>query len=740
MQISALALAIAARGLRAGVPGKGPGKTAEPGSGEPARVAQTVLPAKWRQAFCAAATAAMVTGSAAAADLDQQAAAVSFPAGVPAYNWAGFYAGMHMGYAWGNSKWTGGPAGAPAVDSGSLSVSQPVNVFDESGSWFEGVQAGYNYMLPNRIVIGAEADASFSSFMNANTGLSTGGATISPNSLAYYSDNIFASGTVRGRIGYAPGNWLFYATGGLAWTSEQYTTVSLMTGATDSHFAARLGWAAGGGVEAPLTPSWTLRAEYLYTGYGNSTQNFPTNGLRFGSNLSEQEVRLALNYQLNGGGALSGKDAPKPAGLLDSGSVAIHGDLTAFWQGYPAMKSPYELLPGAGGRSLPGGGLAREVMDAGLDVGVRLWQGAEFWVNPEVEQGFGPGNTLGVAGYVNAGAYKLGQTEPYARINRFILRQTFDLGGQTQKVDEGFLNFAGTTTSDRLVLTLGKFTPLDIFGKNTYLNPKTGFFNWQMNLSLPYDFAGDAWTVTYGAAAEYYTGNWTFRAGLFDLSKQPEGGLGAAQGISDDPTFSQYNLVGEIEHRHELWGMPGAIKVLGYYDRGRMASYQDAIAWGIANNTAPDVGYVRKYQTKPGATLNVEQKITTDLAFFAEAGWMDGHYEVFDTSDVDKSLMMGIQISGNRWGLQYDTIGIAGVIDAISKDYQAYLNAGGGGNIIGDGKLPHYGTENIFEIYYNHTISEWASCAIDYQFIQNPAYNADRGPANFIGGRLFLHF
>ena len=146
------------------------------------------------------------------------------PSSIPSnFNWTGFYAGGHLGVAWGSSNWT-----APGV-SGSLDLSQPIDTFDETGSFFAGLQGGYNYMLPNRVLIGAEIDASFPTFQNL-AGISIGGIsnftspTLGPES---YSETVLSSGTVRGRIGYAPGNWLFYATGGFAWTYDQQTLTQL---------------------------------------------------------------------------------------------------------------------------------------------------------------------------------------------------------------------------------------------------------------------------------------------------------------------------------------------------------------------------------------------------------------------------------------------------------------------------------------------------------------------------------
>jgi len=166
------------------------------------------------------------------------------------YNWTGFYAGAHLGEAWGSSNWTASAPGAPAV-SGALNLYQPLNVFNDTASFFEGLQAGYNYMLPNRVVLGAEADVSFPSFPNS-VGISIGGtsAFTSPTLGAVsYSETVLSSGTVRGRIGYAPGSWLFYATSGFAWTYNQQSLTQISTGATDSPFLWRLGFAVGGGME-----------------------------------------------------------------------------------------------------------------------------------------------------------------------------------------------------------------------------------------------------------------------------------------------------------------------------------------------------------------------------------------------------------------------------------------------------------------------------------------------------------
>jgi high affinity Mn2+ porin len=133
-------------------------------------------------------------------------------------SWNGFYLGGHLGYAWGEAEWTAGAlsGGTPAV-SGSFGMFQPFDAFTEAGSFFEGLQVGYNDRLPGRIVVGIEADASYPGWPNLQ-GISIGGASDFHSAslgATTYRENVTDFGTLRGRIGYAPGNWLLYATGGL---------------------------------------------------------------------------------------------------------------------------------------------------------------------------------------------------------------------------------------------------------------------------------------------------------------------------------------------------------------------------------------------------------------------------------------------------------------------------------------------------------------------------------------------
>lgn len=86
-----------------------------------------------------------------------------------------------------------------------------------------------------------------------------------------------------------------------------------------------------------------------------------------------------------------------------------------------------------------------------------------------------------------------------------------------------------------------------------------------------------------------------------------------------------------------------------------------------------------------------------------------------------------------------DTIGFGGAINGLSGANRDFLAAGGIGLLIGDGQL-NYAPERILEAYYAFAINKSFTFAADYQFIANPAYNADRGPVSIFSGRLHGEF
>jgi high affinity Mn2+ porin len=424
----------------------------------------------------------------------------------------------------------------------------------------------------------------------------------------------------------------------------------------------------------------------------------------------------------------TGSDSQATADHKPDQSWAVHGQATLVVQGVTGFASPY-----AGDNSLAPS-QTKETTDATLYLGVRPWRGAELWVNPEIDQGFGLSDTLGVAGFPSAEAYKVGKSNPYFKLPRLFLRQTIALGGAAVTLDAAANQLRATTTQNRIVITAGKFGVGDVFDTNKYAHdPRGDFLNWAVVDTGSFDYAANAWGYTYGAAVEWYQGDWTGRAGLFTLSQVPNG---EALGTN----LRQNQAVLEIEHRHTIGGQAGAVRITGFRNHGFFGRYDDAVALAAVNGGVPDLSQVRRMQNRDGISVNIEQDVTANLGLFLRAGTTNGAIETYDFTDIDRTIALGGALKGKGWGRAQDTLGFAALRNGISQAFQRYLADGGIGVLVGDGALPHPGDEQIFEAYYAFRPVGWASMTVDYQHIANPGYNRDRGPANVLALRLHAGF
>lgn len=403
---------------------------------------------------------------------------------------------------------------------------------------------------------------------------------------------------------------------------------------------------------------------------------------------------------------------------------AVHGQYTGVVQGVGGFASPY-----AADNSLDPHQV-KATNDATLYFGLRLWKGGEIWINPEVDQGFGLSNTLGAGGFPSAEAYKVGKMAPYFKLQRAFARQTIALGGDTVGLEAGINQLRATTTANRIVITAGKMGVGDIFDTNKFAHdPRGDFLNWALVDTGSFDYAANAWGYTYGIAAEWYQGPWTLRAGLYNLSKVPNG-------IELEADFSQNALMVEGERRFRVAGRDGALRVTGFRNRGLFGRFDEALARRAPLDLAP----ARRRQDRFGIALNAEQDVTDTLGLFLRAGTSDGAIETYDFTDIDRSLAFGGALKGKAWGRPQDTLAVAGVVNGISDAHKRWLAAGGMGVLVGDGALPHPGDERIIEAYYALRPVGWGALTVDYQHIANPGYNRDRGPADIIALRVHAGF
>ena len=577
-----------------------------------------------------------------------------------------------------------------------------------------GYQAGYNWQLTNRVVLGVEADISFGSPVDI--------PRLAP---APFNTTIDYIATGRGRLGYAMGTWMPYVTGGVAWGSTHVSLNDLGAIVPPKRYLTHIGWTAGLGIEVAVGGNWTAKAEYDYVDLARRTYDLTdvrTAACQCRSEHSPVQARSELPPV--GDAAMGGPGAERTA-LPEPANWNVHGQTTVIMQGYPRMRSPYE-----GTNSLPGGGQGRQTWTADAFLGWRLWQGGEFYFNPELAQGFGLNSTLGLAGFPNGEAQKGGAPFPKFRPQRYVFRQTFGLGGEQEEVADGPFQLAGKRDIDRVTVTVGRFAVGDYFDGNSYAkDPRVDFMNWAMWSSAAYDFPADLPGFTRGAVVELNRKDWALRAGLFQVPNAPN---------SDVLVFKTGGAVLEFEERHTIFEQPGKLRLGVFANRGNTGNYRNALAITAADPML-DINDVmtgiQRDNPKHGFYVNAEQQVMKDVGVFARASWNDGQNEILSFTDIDRSVSGGLSVKGSYWGRPSDTIGIGGAVNGLSAAHSDFLAAGGLGLLIGDGRL-NYGHERIFETYYAYALDKSFTLTADYQFIANPAYNADRGPVHIFSGRL----
>lgn len=641
-------------------------------------------------------------GPAFAADLPLKA-----PVLKAVYDWTGFYLGGHVGYGGGSL----GPGTNPLPEQGVLF---PHSVTGLIG----GYQAGYNRQLSNHVVIGIEADASFPSPLDA--------PRLTP---APFNTTIDYVGTVHGRVGYAYGSWLPYVTGGFAWGHSRVDVNDGGRTIVSSPGQTQAGWTAGAGVEFAVSGNWSAKLEYDYIDLSRRTLDLSAFGLPdVNVDPNIHLVKLGLNYRFGDLPPWVAPDSGKTA-LPESNDWNVHAQTTFIPTAYPAFRSPY-----AGTNSLPGSGQARETWTTTAFLGVRLWQGGEFYFNPELAQGFGLNGTLGLAGFPNGEAQKAGAAFAKFRPQRYYFKQTFGLGGEQEDVADAANQLPGKRDIDRVTLIVGRFAIGDFFDGNSYAkDPRADFMNWAMWSSAAYDFPADLPGYTRGGVVELNRKDWALRAGVFEVPTAPN---------SDVLTTKGGGTVVEFEERHSILDQPGKLRLGAFANSGNTGNYRQALAIEGADPTL-DINTVmasiRHDNLKYGFYANLEQQVARDIGLFARASWNDGQNEILSFTDIDSSLSGGLSIKGSYWGRPSDTVGLGGAVNGLSSAHRDYLAAGGLGLLIGDGRL-NYRPEQILETYYAFAIDKNFTLTADYQLITNPAYNADRGPVSIFSGRLHGEF
>ena len=399
---------------------------------------------------------------------------------------------------------------------------------------------------------------------------------------------------------------------------------------------------------------------------------------------------------------------------------------TEIGQWHPSFPAKY-----SGPESLDNHSTTTETVDIDLFLGTRLWKGAEFHVDGLYWQGFGFNHTLGIEAFPNAEAYKIGSRTGNIAPARVFIRQTIGLGGEPEPVTDDALHLAGQQDIARVTLTVGEISVLDIFDQNSYAgDPATQFLNWGLVGNEAWDYPADSIGFISGFAAELNQRHWTLRYGMFQVPR-------VQNGMAEDPAFLRaWGMVTEFERRFTLRDHPGAVRLLAFLNRAHMGSYAEALD---NPERPPDIVATRAYRLNYGFCLNTEYELVRGVGFFARLGWNAGQVEDWSYADVQRAISAGLSIKGEPWHRPNDTVGLAGIVNGISRVQQQFFEDGGLGILAGDGAL-NYGLEQTLETYYKFQIWKNLNATADYQYVINPAYNKDRGPVSIVSGRIHWDF
>ncbi|MFZ0930369.1 MAG: carbohydrate porin [Syntrophobacteraceae bacterium] len=404
------------------------------------------------------------------------------------------------------------------------------------------------------------------------------------------------------------------------------------------------------------------------------------------------------------------------------------------YQNMPSFHNPYQ---GANSLSYRNG-LGNQVTQTyGLYLGSQLAPGLQLYTDGEYFQGQGISNGIGLAGFVNGDVIRAGSSNlpkiPY--LARLYLRYYYPLSGETEKLERSVDQLPEEQPVSRWEFKIGKLAVSDDFDLNRYANNnRTQFFNYDFLYNTAWDYAGDTRGYSYGILTALYQPRWRVAFGVYMMPTTANG----ADFHADDTRALGYNL--ELTWKPNDAGT--VVRLLTYFNEARMGNYDDALALARQTGTVPSLLDVEKPGgIKYGFGLNFEQPLADggETGLFGRLGWNDGHDETFVYTECDRHASLGAQLSGIHWGRDQDRVGIAYAVDGLSTPHKDYLEAGGLGILLGDGAL-NYGLEQTMEIYYAIQVCKFVQISPDFQFIQNPGYNRDRGPVEVYGLRLRLTY
>jgi hypothetical protein len=430
--------------------------------------------------------------------------------------------------------------------------------------------------------------------------------------------------------------------------------------------------------------------------------------------------------------------ALQPAGADSRWPMFLGAQYTFIDQSQTSLYSPYQ-----GKLSLNPAGDRQATHTFGIYTGWAPWSWGQLYFDAEKFMGAGVSGATGLGGLTNGDVVREGAQglKKQFYIARLYARFMLPLGEDTRQLDRGQDQIPGWEATRRLEFKAGRLSVTDDFDKNRYAgSTRTQFMNWSLWQNTAWDYAADTRGYTDGFMVGYISPTWSLRYGMYRMATEANG-----QTLETLNRARSQNL--------ELTLGPAAtgtvVRLLAYYNVGRMGDYREALAIAAATGAVPDVAATdRDGRRKYGFGFNAEQPLGDEgnSGVFLRLGWDDALTEDFMFTEVDRLLSLGGQLSGVHWRRASDRVGVGMVIEGLSEPHRDYLAAGGYGFILGDGRL-NYHPEQIIEAYY---CAQWSWSVLhaplrlqitpDVQYVRNPGFNSDRGPVRFYALRVHLEY
>jgi high affinity Mn2+ porin len=356
--------------------------------------------------------------------------------------------------------------------------------------------------------------------------------------------------------------------------------------------------------------------------------------------------------------------------------------------------------------------------------------------DPEIAGGKGFSQTLGIAGFTNGEIYRVGDPKPKPYIGRLYIEQRFPLTDKKTTVDDDANQIQQTINKDYISITAGKFSLTDFFDNSSVSHdPRTQFLNWALFGSGAWDYPANTRGYNFAVVFQIFYHDWAFKyANTFEptvangsnLQWKGTDAMGQVWEIEKKNIFKEDNDKKNINFHAGI-----------FWNRADMGNYQTSINNAVAENKTPDITDSRAFGRSKWGFYDALEINNGPLHFTVKSSWNDGQNETWAFTEIDRSFVEGLRADGNLWHRKNDAAGIAFAENGLSDIHKQYLEDGGYGFLIGDGKL-NYGTENILEAYYSFNLFKIVFLSPDYQFVLHPAYNKDRGPVNVVSLRLHV--